>query len=318
MRALHSPDPVAEPHLRRAIDWMLLLSSGQADDESIAAYDFWRQADPAHRAAGDHVESAVHSFTLLREQGVSSDLAGRSMARASRRATLRGGLACAGLLGTGGLGWQLAVQPGLLADQHTGVAQRHQHQLAGGTQLWLDARSAVDTNAASPALRLHHGQMLVHAPAGVRPALQIHARDAIVETGGGRFVVQARARQPVRVTSLEGSATVRADGRGLVVPARRCVELAPQQPPKLTAALGTEDLWTRGLIALSAEPLGRLVEALQDYHPGRLQASPAAAQVRISGLFSLDDPQRTLLILTQTQPLRLRAWTKYWVTIETA
>jgi transmembrane sensor len=306
-----------EPDLLRAIEWSLLLRSGHADDESLAAYRAWQGAHPRHREACARIDSALRSFRVLRERGVDGAVAGRSMQAASRRSALRGALAVAGVC-TGGLGWQIADRQGLLADQHTGVAQRSQGELPGGGTLWLDARTAVDVDPASRTLTLHRGQMLVQAPAGAAAPLRARTPLATLEARDARFVVQARSDRPLMVTSLQGSVTVLRDADRLELPAGRHAEVAPGRPVRTADASGTEDLWTRGLVAMDDEPLGRLVEALQDYRHGLLEATATAAQVRVSGLFSLDDSERTLQLLVQTQPLRLRARTRYWVTIESA
>jgi transmembrane sensor len=57
---------------------------------------------------------------------------------------------------------------------------------------------------------------------------------------------------------------------------------------------------------------------LRDYRPGVLRVEPRAAQIRISGVFSLDDTERTLRVLAETQPVRVNTRTPYWVTIESA
>lgn len=307
-----------EADLKRAIDWALLLASGRAEADSMAAYQAWLRADPSHRAASARVEAALGPLRELRERGVGGAVAARSMVAATRRSALRAGtLAVAGLC-TLSLGWQAAGEGGLMADQHTGLAQRRQDRLPGGGGLWLDARTAVDVDAAANTVTLHQGQMLVHAPAGTEPALLARTRSATLEARDARFVVAARSGRPLAVTALSGEVRIRHGADLLDLPAGRHATLAPGRPPRTSAALGTEDLWTRGLIAMNDEPLARLVEALQDYRRGLLQATAAAEQVRISGLFSLDDTERTLQLLVQTQPLRVSTRTRYWVTIEAA
>jgi transmembrane sensor len=60
------------------------------------------------------------------------------------------------------------------------------------------------------------------------------------------------------------------------------------------------------------------VAALQPYRTGVLRIDPKAAQIRVSGVFSLDDTDGTLRALAQTQPVRVLERTSYWVTISAA
>jgi transmembrane sensor len=320
------PKPVRriDPALSQAVEWMVLLRSGQASSRERAAFEAWRTADPAHDAACERVNGALGAVGVLRERGVSGVVAHQAVQGMSRRSVTRATLSLAGLgagLGAGLLGWQVAGEQGLLADQHTGFAQRRQEALPDGSTLMLDARTALDV-AAQPGQRtltLHHGRMLVTAT-GAQGTLHVQTAQGRVSATQAQFVVQQRrGANPLQVTTLKGQVALRTPaGETVALAAGRHATLAPQRPPTLAAARGTEAMWTRGLVALDNQPLADLVDAMRDYRPGVLRVDARVAQMRISGVFSLDDTERTLRVLAETQPVRVNTRTPYWVTIEAA
>jgi transmembrane sensor len=306
--------------LQRAVQWAVLLRSGRGGSDTAARYRAWCGQHPSHQAACARVDQALGAMDALRGRGVGGAVACRTLAVASRRQAVRAALGVAGLgLGGGWLGWHVADSQGLLADQHTGVAQRHRESLPDGGLLWLDARTAVDV-AFDPhkrRLTLHRGRVLVQAPAHAAGPLQLHTPLGTLQAGEARFVAHVRSGQRLDVTAINGPVRVTPPaGPGLELQEGRRAVLAAQQAAHVVAARGTETFWTRGLIAMDNEPLDHLVEALQDYRPGWLRVDARAAQLRISGVFSLDDAERTLQALVETQPIRVVTRTRYWAEIQ--
>ena len=314
----------ADPALSMAVEWMVLLRSGQVGTRERAGFEAWRTESAANQAAYERIAQALGAFDVLRDRGVSGAIAHQTVQGLSRRSVMRATLSVAGLgacMGSGLLGWQVANDQGLLADQHTGFAQRNQKSLPDGSTMMLDARTAVDVafNQGQRSLTLRHGRVLVTASAaGTRGPMRVQTPQGQVTTEQAQFVVQQRRDAGLlQVTALTGQvAMVTPSGERVEVPAGHHATLAARRPATVAAARGTETLWTRGLIAMDNQPLGELVEALRDYRPGLLRVEPRAAQIRISGVFSLDDSERTLRALAETQPVRVNTRTPYWVTIE--
>ena len=312
-----------DPTLSMAVEWMVLLQSGQIGKKERASFEAWCAQNPAHQAACDRIAKALGAFGALRERGVSGTLVHKTVQGLSRRSMMRATLSVAGLgagMGAGLLGWQVANEQGLLADQSTGLAQRHQESLPDGSSMWMDARTAVDVafDSGQRTLRLHHGRLLVNAAvASSRGPLRVQTPQGEIHAEQARFVVQQRRDANLQVTALAGRVgVVLPAGQRVEVPAGHHATLVPHRAATVAAARGTEDLWTRGLVAMANQPLGELIEALRDYRPGVLRVEPRAAQIPISGIFSLDDTAGTLRALAETQPVRISARTQYWVTVE--
>lgn len=312
---------ILDPHVAKAVEWTVFLRSGEAGPAEWAAYDDWRSNDPGHEAAAQKITRALGPLEQLRRQGVPSSALKTPSSRASRRAALRSMLAV-GAVGTtaGFLGWQGAREYGLLADRSTGTAERKETSLPDGSTLLLDARTAVDLafDQTQRTVTLRHGRMLVDALAQPDRPLLVRTPFGQVQANGARFVARADSQQ-TQITVLGGNvtATCLSGDRAQVSEGSR-VCLQANSSPIVESRRGNEALWTQGLVALDNEPLAVLVAALQTYRPGMLRIDPKAAQIRISGVFSLDDTDSTLRALAQTQPVHIIERTRYWVTISAA
>lgn len=307
-------------NLSAAIEWMVLLRSGEASAADHAAFDAWLASDARHAEAVRQLSERLAPFRRLQESGVSSATLGQAASRASRRAALRSVFMLAGVSTTGWLTWQVG-RSDFTADQRTGVAQRRESLLPdGGGTLMLDARTAVDV--ATDAVRqrvvtLRRGRMLADTRTSAA-ALLVHTCEASFHASGARFMAQAHDER-TKLVVMEGRVTATTEsGERVQVAAGQQLLLNEGERPALEPARGAADLWTRGIVAMNDEPLGELVAELQNYRSGLLRIDDAAARIRISGVFSLDDTDSTLRALASTQPVRISEHTKYWVTISAA
>ena len=205
---------------------------------------------------------------------------------------------------------------GLTADVHTATGERRTLQLADGSRLVLNARSAVDIrfDGSRRLLRLREGEVLVTVAADAARPFIIATAQGEVWALGTRFLVrQEEARSlvcvqehSVRIDCLDGRQGELGEGHAAWFGA------AGIQPA--SASLLTRAAWVDGRVEVDDEPLGHLVEALRPYHRGLLRISPEAAQVRVFGVFPLDDSGAALQSLAETMPVRVRRFGP-WLTL---
>jgi transmembrane sensor len=300
-----------------AVQWVVRLRSGDSTADCKAAFEAWRREDPAHAAAADRVSDALGSFDLLKRRGVPNDVVRAAIVRADRRAALRSAFMWAGM-GTlaSWTGWNAVTEGALLADRSTGLAQRENSALPDGSDLLLDAKTSIDVDFDNGRrhVTLRQGRMLARVAAVPQRPLTIATPHGAVTTNDSTLVAEARGRSSVAV--IAGSASFsQGPASGTQLAAGTLATIVDERGLELRATRGIETLWTRGLIALDDEPVAALVEALQPYRAGVLRADAHAAAMRISGVFSLDDTDRTLAALERTQPLRVVRLTRYVVTI---
>lgn len=305
------------PHgsaMEAAIDWMVLLQSGTASDADPQRLQHWLDASPEHRQAWQQLQEVQGRFHRLREVAQrhpgQEQQARALLLRPSRRVALRSLTALAITAGGAAL-WSDRQFPlrELSADFRTATAQRRRFTLGDGSALLLDARSAMDARFDGNArqLWLRRGRALLDVATDPRPLL-LHARHARLTLLRGRLMIEQDALG-TRATVLAAHALVQDDaGHALRLQAGHSARIDARG----IAALAGDPLqlveWQHGRISLVDASLGELVERLRPYRSGFLRVSPAAAALRVQGVFGLDDSDRTLAALADTLPVAIRSY----------
>lgn len=308
--------PQVDSATRAAVDWLLRLESAQPGDARYQAFEAWLAASPAHLHAWQRV-NAVLSQPLADLHSVEArspgqrQAASRSLIAApapGRRKVLGGGLAML-LLGLGGAGVANRLTPldGLFADLHSATGERKQVTLADGSRLFLNARSSVDIafDHQQRRLRVHEGEVLVEVARDTSRPFVIATAQGEVRALGTQFLVRqnhgsslvAVQQHSVQVSTLQGASARIEQGQ-----AARFDALGVYPQP---LSLHSRADWRDGRLVVHDEPLGEVIEVLRSYRSGLLRISTQAAQVRVFGVFSLDDSDATLRALAETLPIRL-------------
>ncbi|MGX9697923.1 FecR family protein [Janthinobacterium lividum] len=308
-----------------AIGWLVELSSGEADEGQRQAFIRWLAADARHAAAWHTLGRAVeHSVGPLQAAGGARTV-GQTLARAAqhdnkRRQLLQGALCLAGAAFGGA--WLLRGSPFLpdwSADLHTATARRRRFALADGSVLTLDARSSADTDVTHEhrQVTLRQGQLLarVAQPASAHPFL-LRSTHGTVTALGSELMLRREALGTVAL-AVQGDLEVRPAGKGLARVLRQG-QAARFDEDRLTMlpgmAAGQATAWEQGMLLAIDQPLGEVVAALRPYRHGYIDITPAAAALRVSGNYSLDDSGATLLALAETLPVTLRQGPGGWWT----
>ena len=310
---------------RAAIDWMLRLESGNASPSERQVFKAWLAQSPEHLAAWQRV-AGVLKAPVADLQSVERRSPGQL--QAARRALLSGtspsgknalrGSLLLLLLGLGAAGLVNRVTPltGLMADQHTGTGERKTIELADGSLLTLNARSAVDIEFSNGQrrVRLREGELQVDVAADAGRPFVVATAQGQVQALGTRFMVRQGAdeslasvqQHSVQLDTLGGQQRRIDTGQAEAFTAN---QIDPQTPTSRSQAD-----WLQGRVELHDEPLSALVEALRPYQTGVLRISPEAARVRVFGVFALDNTAQTLSALAQTLPIKV---TRYgpWLTL---
>jgi len=307
---------------QQALDWMVLLCSGRADARDQARFAAWQAADPAHEQAWRELRDSVGTpLAALRRAGAADaarpGTALRDMlANGPSRRRFLGKTLALGALGVG-LGWGGIRQWRQRADLSTGVAERQVFRMDDGSELLLNARTAVqfDLQAGQRRVRLLHGALIASvAPDAARP-FRVETRDGVAQTSEARFLVRqdeddtlvSVMEHTVRVRSHGGQQADLLAGQGARYSRTRVV-LADAQQAALRAS------WEHGRIEVLDEPLGYVIAELRAYTPGLVHVSDAAAALRVQGVFPLDRPDQALDALAATLPLRVARYGR-WLTV---
>jgi transmembrane sensor len=312
------PSPRTAQAQQEAAQWYALLSSGEVSQAERNAWQAWLNGAQEHAQAWALVEDVVQRFQALPPALAHSTL---QTPRLDRRAALKllGVLLAMG--GAAATGLQIPAVRQELADLSTGTGQRNQWTLADGTRLHLNARSAVDVlfDAQQRRLRLYRGEVLVETgdkPPYAQHPLRLETGQGVIQAQGTRFVVSER-NDEVEVSLFEGVLDLHPFG----APTQRLRAGQAARLQRGSASLITPldphvAAWQQGLIFAEGMPLERYLMHLAQYRPGVLTCDAAAAQLRVSGVFTLLDSDRLLAQLADILPVKVRYFSRYWVRVE--
>ncbi|WP_301843170.1 FecR domain-containing protein [Pseudomonas sp. JQ170C] len=274
-----APQPISDIS-DDALDWQVLLHSGNATDADRERYLRWRTLSPGH------TQAALEAEALWGDLGQTRAAAELTVPAPRRRrwgSALAASLVLA-LVGYGG--WQQA--PALLADYHTAVGQQQRITLADGSHVLLNSASAlsVDFTDGQRRVMLKAGEALFEPASDPRPFV-VDAGGEPVQGSGAVFSVR-RDGSGSRVVIAQGEAQV----------GDRVLQATPDARA-LTA-------WQRGKLIFNGKPLREVLAELERYQHGRIVLSDQQlGAMQVSGVFDLDDPQGLLRTLEQRYALKV-------------
>ncbi|TDN48978.1 FecR family protein [Azoarcus indigens] len=311
--------------VRQAIAWRVKLHGASAGNPLWQACERWRSAHPHHDLA------------WCRLQAIGEELAGgmagpggtRSMVAAlqaptdmRRRRLLKGAALGLGAVACGWTARELMPWSAWTADHATAVGERQDMQLADGSRLQLDTRSAVNLrfDAAQRLVVLERGALcLTCADDALHRPLRVASLGALFETQQGRFVVRQEGQGSVLEVTA-GQIGIRRRGEAGAYAAlagageRYRVDAAgPRLVPRAEIAA---DGWAEGVIATPGMRLDAFLAELGRYRRGYLGCDPAVGALRLSGVYRLDDTDKLLAVLTRTLPVKVVYRSPWWVRVQ--
>lgn len=309
-----------QPDVRdQGLEWFVRINSGEASAADHAVFEAWLAADPAH---GREIDTLAGLWTDL---GRIPDPRPRVAPRVplfGRRRVLAGGLAVAGL---GGVVALTGLPPALTSDIWTGTGELRTVTLEDGTRIDLDAGSALSL-AFSPSMRvvsLDRGRALFTVAKDPARPFRVAAGPGRSTALGTQFVVHRWADE-VTIAVTESAVSVAAAGTGGMAEAR---VVAGEQVSYGPAGLGivrkadgqVETAWRRGKLVFEDRPLRQVVAELGRYRSGSIAMTDGAlAELRVSGIFDVSDPDAALDAITRTLPVRVVSLTRYLVVLRPA
>ena len=321
-----------EPHqqvVKQAIHWLLRLRNNSANARLRQQCEVWRAEHHEHELAWQRVQSlqAELSSNLRAVPGAqvafnTLENSAQGLGRRQALKLLSGALLIGSVawLGKDAVGWQQWT-----ADFATATGERRGFQLPDGTRLELNTASAVDLdyNAQQRLIKLTRGEVIVTC-GGIdegspfdRP-LRVQSRQGVYEGVGARFIL--RQDDCTRLSVTGGIVLIHsplaADGTPTQVQAGQSY-LIDHHQAKLAPPLDMDaGAWVDGLIVTRNMRLGDFLDEVGRYRHGYLTCAADIADLRLSGVFRLENTDRLLAILPQTLPVQLRYRTRWWVTLE--
>ncbi|WP_421997924.1 FecR family protein [Reyranella sp.] len=290
----------------RAVDWLMQVQASPDDAELRRDLDRWLAQSPVHRRAYAGVQRVWRVAEGLPGEGDPASPAAMPMARPGRLRTTGWSLAAAVAIAACLLLVVLpAIQLRLEADAITGTAELRDLVLDDGSEVHLDAGSAVaiDYGEARRQVRLLTGEAFFEVVHGTRPFV-VRAGGVTVTVVGTAFSVRA-GQEAVAVAVRSGIVEVRVGGRPLperLTPGERLRIDSTGGVERGEVAPGDIAAWRQWRMVVDGMPLTDVVETLGRHYDGMIVLrDPSLAARRVTGVFDLGRPIEALETVARAQ-----------------
>ncbi|MFJ2710448.1 FecR domain-containing protein [Pseudomonas sp. NPDC087346] len=325
----------AEPQqqvVKQAIHWLLRLRNNHGNSRLNRQCEAWRAEHHDHELAWQRVQSlqAELSNNLRTVPGaqVAFNTLENSAQGLGRRQALK---LLSGALLMGSAAWlakDTSAWQQWSADYATATGERRGFQLPDGTRIELNTASAVDLDYTKQQrlIKLTRGEIIVTCGgadegASINRPLRVQSRHGSYEPFDARFIVREEANC-TRLSVTKGRVAIvsprAVDGDSIEVLAGQSYLIDHHQArlaPPLDMDVGA---WVDGMIVTRNMRLADFLSEVGRYRQGFLTCASDLADLRLSGVFRLEDTDKLLAVLPQTLPVQLRYRTRWWVTLERA
>ncbi|WP_371916403.1 DUF4880 domain-containing protein [Pseudomonas sp. B38(2017)] len=293
----------------QAVHWLLEMQQGQLSPRQQQAWQQWIDAHSEHRRAWEHIQR-VNS----RLRGLSSPLAHAAL-NAPKSGSRRQALKLLMILGAGSaVTWSMREHnplPSLLADYRSPIGQRRKISLGAGGQLQLNTASAADVRG-DGLIRLLEGEMLLTAT----QSFEVQTAQGLLKTQGARINVRQFADR-TQVALFEGRVELNVPSRApMLLPVARQLSFSTTSISDAKPLDANSGAWADGMLVAAHMRLGDFLDELGRYRRGQLHCDAKVADLLISGTYPLDDSERILDLLEISLPVKVKRFTRYWVTVE--
>ncbi|WP_445179719.1 FecR domain-containing protein [Pseudomonas sp. McL0111] len=296
----------------QAVHWLLEMQQGPLNPRQQQAWQQWVDAHSEHRRAWEHIQR-VNS----RLRGLSSPLAHAAL-NAPKSGSRRQALKLLLILGAGSaVTWGMREHnplPSLLADYRSPIGQRRKVPLDGGGQLQLNTASAADVRVVGSQrlIRLLEGEILL----STAQAFEVRTAQGLLKAHGARINVRQFADR-TQIALFEGQVELTANGRApIALPVARQLSFSATSISPAQALDANSGAWADGMLVAAHMRLGDFLDELGRYRRGQLHCDAKVADLLISGTYPLDDSERILDLLEISLPVKVKRFTRYWVTVE--
>ena len=321
-----------------ATAWFVRLRDEAVCDGDRAAFEAWRDADPAHAEAYREIErlwSGLDRIDRHPDRGhvpesAASAAPGPALPdpalpdpvspgrrRALRRMALAASVAAVACMGAYGL-----ADPGLFADHRTGPGEQREIVLADGSTAHLNTATALSVELAAGTRRiaLHAGEAYFEVARDPARPFVVDADIGRIEALGTAFSVKRMdgtlevvvTESEVAVSDSSGRTALVAAGQGI-----RVTDAGLGQVAGLDSAMALA--WRQGRLVFDNRPLGGVLGELERYRRGRIVILDGTLEAfPVTGSFAIADTDATLETIERTLPVRLYRLSDLLILVDTA
>jgi transmembrane sensor len=325
------------PLQQQAIEWLLRLRTHELSEAETLEFAEWLSHDLSHTEAFANAEDLYEVMSqaaqLKKEDTISSQKSERDRAvtttipapqkrHTNRWLAVTLGLTAAWLFAVNlVLPQQASLWDAYRSDYHTGTGEQRTVQLADGSRMLLNTDTAVsvDYQDTSRQITLHHGQAQFTVASDKARPFTVSAGELQVRALGTAFEVYRRASGDIEVSVQEHAVAASVSDQKTPVRVQQGQHLSYSHasgtlnPPE-TADDRLTGAWRQRRVIVKDRPLAELVAEIERYRKGRVFLAGAKLNnLRVTGLFSLTDPEASLAKVQKILGLKETRLGPWWV-----
>jgi transmembrane sensor len=305
----------------QAVDWMVRLSADKPTEALIQAHAEWLQADEAHHVAWQTLQAQLAPTSKFldpqysRQHSIAARVALESPKR--RRFLKHTALALSSVSVAYVTNRNLPLME-TMADAYTATGERKTIQLTDGSAVMLNARSAIDIRYTSTqrTIVLQLGECIVDVKAETNRPFVVEISHGHVRALGTRFLVKQDAHRSFAHV-IEHSVEVTTQyGLSQTLQPNQSIWFDSQMHYGVEYSSNAIAAWAKGILDIRDQTMAEVIQAIQPYRKGLIRLSPEVAQLRVYGVFHLDNTDHILQSLAEVFPIKLRSFSSWLVFID--
>ena len=300
--------------IEQASVWMARLWADDATQQDHDSFGCWRLAHPNNALAWQKLELLQSKFCSIPKGTISKQVLTRKPPRVSRREFLSISALSFVALGSG-----MAIhRPTPTGTEYsTATGEIRSMTLLDGTQLALntDSKLFVDFDNHQRDIHIERGEVMI-TNTHHRSPLTVSTSRGLVLPIGTQFSIREHA-DTTQVSVYEGEVEIQ-PMLGMGKPHLFAGQTAHFDRRTVSQPNQTQDsdtLWLEHKIMAEATQLKTFINELGRYRRGIINVDASAAALKLTGVFSTIDIDKTLHNISQILPVRIHYRTPLWVTI---
>ena len=303
-----------DPVMLKAVDWMVLLESGLANEDDYQDFQEWLNANRLHQQIWQELQQSVEQpFQQLHQQSLNANLpvnvVTQSVLQANKQRVkrmIKGGFSLILIMGFGTFFWLQQTRPlsFFQADYYTRTAEQKQIKLKDGSQITLAAYSAikVDYSENQRNIYLLDGSLIANVIADKKRPFFVHTNQAKMQALGTEFMVNQQTDYS-DLAVLKHTVKASNTHRFKVVEQGHTVRVNKHQIQDLGISAESLAGWKDGVLQVEDMRLSEFIELVKPYHRGAIYLSDNIKNMKVYGVFYLNDTDKILEVLKTTQPI---------------
>lgn len=303
------------------VEWMVSLSSGEVSEAVIQEHAQWLKADPNHMLAWQKLQQnlAPTSEVLASNQSSQHIAASRAALKSPKRRNFIKNSVI--VFGSGSIAYMSNRNFPILevmADAYTATGERKTVRLADGSTVTLNARSAIDVSFTDTQrnIFLRTGECIVDVKPDIDRPFSVETKQGKVRALGTRYLVKQDQDRSFAHVLLHHVEVNIQNGKSQQLQSGESIWFDSQAFYGVQKNSDAIAAWAEGVLDIRDQTMEEVINAIRPYRKGFIRLSPQVQNLRVYGVFPLDDIDHIFKSLAETFPIKLNHYGPWLVVIE--